>query len=379
MVRNSIAIALLIIVVLSLLNFYTWYAFLYDISFLVDFRITTFVFMALMTFCELLYFAIFRNIKIKTSVVIFLASLVGVSFILFSVAITYDITRWLIFLISFNDIWRHNAILSTDYIFVIVAIGYIMFGFVYGVTKPYVHLLNIKMKNIKKPISIVHLSDLHVGKIIRKNFVEDVVAKTNALNPDIVVITGDLVDLSVSEVKHYIEPLKKLKTKYGKFYVLGNHEYFHDAKEIIEHLKLLGIRVLENENEIINKNINLIGVNDLFGNHVGILKPDIIKAYEGIDDSLPNILLAHQPKQLRFIPDTCKVDLMLSGHTHGGQIFPFNLLVRLDQPYVKGFHIYKNKIPIFISKGTGCWGPPIRFLASSEIVKITLIPYVNDI
>ncbi|MFV0480588.1 MAG: metallophosphoesterase [Campylobacteraceae bacterium] len=369
MVRNSIAMALLVIVVLSLLNIYTFFGFLYDVSLLKKYWIVTASLMALMTFFELAYFAIFRNIHVKRSVVIFLSSLVGVSFILFSMAITYDITKFIITLFTQNM----DILLSLDFIFVIVTIIYIVFGFVYGAMPPNINIQNIRVKNLKKPLNIIHLSDLHVGKIIRRDFVQNVVNKTNALNPDIVAITGDLVDLEVDEVKHYLEPLRELKTKFGVYYVLGNHEYFHGAKEIVTYLKTLDIIVLENENVEINKTVNLIGLNDLFGNTVGILKPDIQKAFSDINPNLPNILLAHQPKQLRFIPDEFRVDLMLSGHTHGGQIFPFNLLVMLDQPYVKGFHVYKNKIPIFISNGTGCWGPPIRFLASSEIVKVNLV------
>ena len=373
MVRNSVLIGLLVILILSVLNLYTYYAFFGDIELLANYKTFFIALMIFMTFCEILYFAVFRNIKINRNVVIFLSSLVGVSFIFFSMAITYDITKWLLELFFSGKNYFKKTIYFVDLAFLIVTFGYVIFGFIYGVKPPKIKTLEVKIKNLKNPISIVHLSDLHIGKIIRKDFVEDVVEKTNLLNPDIVVITGDLVDLEVNEIKHYLEPLKDLKTKFGVYYVLGNHEYFHGAEEILEFIKTLHIRVLENENLVIDKNINLIGLNDLFGNVVGILKPDLEKAYNGVDETLPNVLLAHQPKQARFIDDKFGVDLMLSGHTHGGQIFPFNLLVKLDQPYVGGFHIYKNKIPIFISKGTGCWGPPIRFLAASEIVKINLV------
>lgn len=370
MVRYSVAIGLLVIFVLSVLNLYTYLAFFSDIKLLENYKNIFIALLVFMTLCEILYFAVFRNIKINKNVVIFLSSLVGVSFIFFSMAVTYDITKWLIGL--FAKAHFEKIISYVDILFLIVTFGYVIFGFIYGAKPPKIKSLKIKIKNLRKKMNIVHLSDLHVGKVIRKNFVEDVVQKSNSLNPDIVVITGDLVDLEVKEIKHYLEPLKNLKTKYGVFYVIGNHEYFHGAEEIVEFIKTLHIRVLENENLVIDNNINLIGLNDLFGNTVGVLKPDIKKAYNGVDENLPKILLAHQPKQLRFIEEKYSVDLMLSGHTHGGQIFPFNILVKLDQPYVGGFHIYKNKIPIFVSKGTGCWGPPIRFLAASEITKIEL-------
>jgi predicted MPP superfamily phosphohydrolase len=373
MVKKSILIGLLVILILSALNLYTYYAFFGDIKLLADYKKAFVIFMVFMTFCEILYFAIFRNIKVNRNVVIFLSSLVGVSFIFFSMAVTYDIVKWVVELFITNENHLKEIMYYVDLSFLIITFGYVVFGFIYGAKPPKIRNLRVKIKNLKNPMNIVHLSDLHVGKIIRNDFIEDVVKKTNSLNPDVVVITGDLVDLEVNEIKHYLYPLRGLKAKFGTFYVIGNHEYYHGAEEIVEFIKTLNIIVLENKSLVINNTFNLIGLNDLFGNIFGVLKPDIVKAYENVDKDLPNILLAHQPKQLRYIDDRFGVDLMLSGHTHGGQIFPFNLLVKLDQPYVGGFHIYKNKIPIFISKGTGCWGPPIRFLASSEIVKIDLI------
>jgi len=222
----------------------------------------------------------------------------------------------------------------------------------------------------KKGYKIIQLSDVHVGNTIKKEFVKELVKRINAQNPDMVVITGDLVDLTVEEIKEDLAPLKNLISTHGTFFVLGNHEYFHGAYAWIEHLETLGIKVLLNESIMIDGKFNLVGVNDYFGYRAGYLEPDVKKAFENVDERYPAIVLAHQPKMIKELR-AYKPDLMLSGHTHGGQIFPFGLLVLLDQPYLAGLY-HDSGTQVFVSKGTGFWGPAIRVLAESEIVEITI-------
>ncbi|MFT7824561.1 MAG: metallophosphoesterase [Sulfurimonas sp.] len=201
----------------------------------------------------------------------------------------------------------------------------------------------------------------------------NVITRVNRLSPDLVVITGDLVDVKPSQVSGALKALKGLKSTYGTYFVAGNHEYFHGIEEIIIYVKSLGIRVLGNENLYIGeegRGFHLAGVHDVFGYRIKHHQPDIYSALEGIGKDSPTVLLAHQP---RFVEEADgKVDLMLSGHTHGGQLFPFKALVKLQQPYISGLHRHSERTQVYVNKGTGFWGPPMRLGASSEITYIKL-------
>src|SRR5574344_929857 len=235
-------------------------------------------------------------------------------------------------------------------------------------------VVDVKINNLKKPYKIVQLSDIHIGGLIDYKFIKDLVKKVNILDADIVVITGDLVDTKLEFATKALDELKNLKSKYGTYFIVGNHEYFHGVKPIIDYVNSLGIKTLENENLYIgepNQGFYLAGVYDRFGFKYGAFEPDINKALENTDD-FPVVLLAHQPKYLNDLEDSSKIDLALCGHTHGGQIFPFNFLVKLEQPYVKGLHQHNESTQVYVNKGTGFWGPPMRLGASSEITILNL-------
>ena len=179
------------------------------------------------------------------------------------------------------------------------------------------------------------------------------------------------MDLSGGDIENNLNELKNIKSQYGTYFIVGNHEYFHGARDIMDYLMSINIHVLENSNYYIGEKdigFNLAGVYDIFGYKANYLKPDINKALIGTSNS-PTVLLAHQPK---FIDEVVNVDLVLSGHTHGGQIFPFNYLVKLAQPYIKGLHQHNEHTQIYVNKGTGFWGPPMRLGATAEITKIQL-------
>lgn len=235
-------------------------------------------------------------------------------------------------------------------------------------------VVDVKINNLKKPYKIVQLSDIHIGGLIDYKFIQDLVKKVNILDADIIVITGDLVDTKLEFATKALDELKNLKSKYGTYFIVGNHEYFHGVKPIIDYVNSLGIKTLENENLYIgepNQGFYLAGVYDRFGFRYGAFEPDINKALENTDD-FPVVLLAHQPKYLNDLEDSSKIDLALCGHTHGGQIFPFNILVKLEQPYVKGLHQHNEFTQVYVNKGTGFWGPPMRLGASSEITILNL-------
>lgn len=234
-------------------------------------------------------------------------------------------------------------------------------------------IIDVKINNLKVPYSIIQLSDIHIGGLIDKDFIKNLVTRVNDLKADLIVITGDLVDTKLEFAKPALDELKNLKSSFGTYFIIGNHEYFHGVKPIIDYVNFLGIKVLENENIYIgkeNEGFYLCGVYDRFGNRYGDYIPDINKALENTKNS-PIVLLAHQPKFIEEI-NTKDIDLILCGHTHGGQIFPFNYLVKLQQPYVKGLHQHNNTTQIYVNKGTGFWGPPMRLGASSEITLLKL-------
>jgi hypothetical protein len=220
--------------------------------------------------------------------------------------------------------------------------------------------------------SIVQITDVHVGPTIGRGFVEGVVRETNALEPDMVVITGDLVDGSVAELRELVEPLRGLRAKDGVYFVTGNHEYYSGADEWIAHLRTLGIRVLRNERVDVRGAFDLAGVDDASSArmlpHHG---QDVAKALEGRDPSRAVVLLAHQPKA---VSDARRgdVDLQLSGHVHGGQMVPFNWLARIDQPLIAGLY-HLGQTWVYVSTGTGYWGPPMRVGPGAEITRIELV------
>jgi predicted MPP superfamily phosphohydrolase len=221
---------------------------------------------------------------------------------------------------------------------------------------------------------IVQLSDVHVGPTIHRSFIERIVEQCNALTPDVLVITGDLVDGSVEELREHVAPLAKLRAKYGVFFVTGNHEYYSGALEWCSELERLGVRVLRNERVSIGSaevSFDLAGVDDhsakRFGEGHG---EDLPKALRGRDPSRELVLLAHQPRTILEAKEH-GVGLQLSGHTHGGQLWPWTYLVRLQQPVVAGLARFDNSL-VYVSCGTGYWGPPMRLGAPSEIAELTL-------
>jgi predicted MPP superfamily phosphohydrolase len=221
--------------------------------------------------------------------------------------------------------------------------------------------------------TIVQITDLHVGATISRAFVEQVVAQTNALAPDLVAITGDLVDGSVDRLRDAVAPLAGLRARHGVFFVHGNHEYFSGARAWEAELRRLGIRVLLNERVTVGEGaaaLDVAGIDDWSGRRQGGPGPDLARALAGRDPARPVVLLAHQPKAI-VEAARHRVDLQLSGHTHGGQIWPFGLFVKLQQPYVEGLHRHGETF-IYVSPGTGYWGPPMRLGTRSELTRITL-------
>lgn len=303
----------------------------------------------------------------------FLVSLpIGVLFLLLCTAIFYDISRVSIDNVPIKKKRREFFKKSLDISSLGVAFA-LSSRAIYEAKFIKHERVNIKLNGLKQNYKIAQISDVHIGGIVDQDFIKNIVERVNKIDADIVVITGDLVDIDIDRATPALNELKNLKNRYGIYFIAGNHEYFHNIEKIIKAVKKLGIRVLENENVYIGEygsGFNLSGVYDVFGFRAGHHKPDIYKALENTDKNSPTILLAHQPRFIEHVQNG--VDLMLSGHTHGGQLYPFKALVRLQQPYISGLHQHNKDLQIYINRGTGFWGPPMRLGASSEITEITI-------
>jgi len=215
---------------------------------------------------------------------------------------------------------------------------------------------------------IALVSDIHLGPLTGSHHVDRIVKLINSTNADIVCVVGDLVDGTVAELGRFAQPLAAIKSRLGAYFVTGNHEYYSGFEPWIDEVARLGVRPLRNERLELGA-LDLAGVNDLGGVQYGD-GPDFAKALGDRDPARPVVLLAHQPIVAK---DAAKygVDLQLSGHTHGGQMVPFNLLVKLEQPVVSGYGRVDG-VPVYVTNGAGFWGPPVRVGAPPDITMIEL-------
>ena len=223
--------------------------------------------------------------------------------------------------------------------------------------------------------SIAQISDIHVGTTIKRNFVQAIVDRVNRLGADMIAITGDLVDGSVRDLAEHTAPLAGLRSRHGTYVVTGNHEYYSGAPAWIRELRRLGTRVLLNEHVVLEHEgarITVAGVTDYSAHHFDAAhRSDPHAAGAGAPEDVVKVLLAHQPRSAHSAHEA-GYHLQLSGHTHGGQFWPWNLFVRLQQPFTAGLHKL-GMMWIYISRGTGYWGPPMRFGIPSEITRIRLV------
>ena len=224
---------------------------------------------------------------------------------------------------------------------------------------------------------IVQLCDLHVGGLLGRSFVERVVRTVDELGADVVAIVGDVVDGTIEQLRPALASLATLRSRYGTFFVTGNHEYYSSsgARAWMDEFSRMGMRVLINERVAITEGeyaFDIAGVPDHGASRFGKDGPgeDVEAAMAGRDPSRAVVLLAHQPIAIHEAA-RLDVDLQLSGHTHGGQIWPWGALVRLQQPFIRGHHRVGN-CQLYVSCGTGFWGPPMRLGAPAEITEIIL-------
>lgn len=224
--------------------------------------------------------------------------------------------------------------------------------------------------------TIAQISDIHVGPTIRSGYLQAIVHRVNSLGADMVAVTGDLVDGSVAELAGHVAPLAALRSRHGTFFVTGNHEYYSGAQAWIAELRRLDVRVLLNEHVVLQHDGNEVvvaGVTDHGAHHFNSgHRSDPQASVRGAPiGAALKLLLAHQPRSAMAAVGL-GFHLQLSGHTHGGQFWPWNLFVRLQQPFTAGLHRMRD-LWIYTSRGTGYWGPPKRLGAPSEITHLRMV------
>jgi predicted MPP superfamily phosphohydrolase len=242
-----------------------------------------------------------------------------------------------------------------------------------------------RLKEIELPVKglpptlnglrIVQVSDLHVGPTIRRAFVREVVERCNDLSADLVLVTGDIADARASSIVEDLAPLAELKAKHGVFYVTGNHEYYWDVDGLVKLATSLGLQALMNENRVVkvgDAKILVAGITDPMGFMAGGRhRPDLARALTQAESTDFKILLSHRPDPFAEA-EKAGVDLQFSGHTHGGQFFPFSLLIPLAHKHYRGLSRH-GSLWIYVNPGTGYWGPPNRFGVPPEITLLSLV------
>jgi len=236
---------------------------------------------------------------------------------------------------------------------------------------PRVQRVTIPIENLPSDLDgyrIVQWSDVHVGLTIRRRFVQQLVDRTNALRADAIAITGDFVDGPLDELRDEIAPLDELRARDGVFYVTGNHEYYWRASEWVAEIESHGVTFLKNEHRVVRDGLVIAGVTDPVGRDSH--KQDPHGALAGAPRDAVKVLLSHRP-QTAALASKLGVDLQLSGHTHGGQFFPFSLFIKYFQPVVAGLHRV-GRTWLYVNRGTGYWGPPSRLGVGGEITVLEL-------
>lgn len=274
--------------------------------------------------------------------------------------------------------WAAMAYHYSAVLIVLISVLATIVGFFNARRIPHIVAVEIPVAGLPAALdgfTFAQITDLHIGPTIKKDFVEKIVQATNNLQADAIVLTGDLIDGDVKGLAEHTRPLSLLTAPRGVYVVTGNHEYYSGAGQWVRAYRQLGLRVLQNEHVVLehhDQKILLAGVTDYDAHRFDAAQAsDPQAALQGApEDTAVKVLLAHQPRSM-WAAAKAGFDVQLSGHTHGGQFWPWGYFVRLQQPLVAGLHRFEN-LHVYVSRGTGYWGPPMRVRARAEITLITL-------
>ncbi len=304
----------------------------------------------------------------------------GFAFILFSVLIIRDVIWYFVYWLAKGfgaGSWDFNpknisVLGKANMIALVFAVLLSAYALVGGWAEPEIKKITYYTPKLAQDVNIVQISDVHINRTTPVSKVRSLVRQVNLLDPDIVIITGDLVDDKVSEVTEQIEPLKDLKSKKGVYLSMGNHEYYNNIYEWNLKFRELGIKFLFNQGvNFDDYKLFISGVPDLsISTHARDITIDFIKALKNVKPDYYKVLLSHTPEVIDFITKIT-FDAQFSGHTHGGQIFPFHVFVKKVCKYIAGQYRI-NDVELYVSRGAGQWGPMMRLFAPSEITKIEL-------
>ena len=326
----------------------------------------------------------------------------GFAIITFSLLLVRDL-GWVLWL-ALGKLWAlwasdREAVAAVDperrqHLLQLLNLGVIGLAFVatgHGVfvarRKPPVVVLTVPITDLPPALEgfrIAQITDIHVGPTIKGDFVQSVVDIVNSLDVDLIAFTGDLADGSVPRLRAHVAPLRDLKATHGTFFVTGNHEYYSGVEDWVREVRRLGMDVLLNEHRVVRHGDALLAIGGVTDHGAAQMVPQLPEhdssaaaAFDGAPAEAVRLLLAHQPRSALDAVQT-GFDLLLSGHTHGGQLLPWRCIVMLQQPYISGLHAIETRLRngatswVYVSSGTGYWGPPVRFQVPSEITHITL-------
>ncbi|HOW55068.1 MAG TPA: metallophosphoesterase [Syntrophorhabdaceae bacterium] len=302
----------------------------------------------------------------------------GAVFFFFAVSLTLDIVRFFVYIFSLVIRSGMPGFFHSNLLFFLLPLAASVFVTAYGFFEAQnVRTERIRIETNKLPagierLTIVQVSDVHLGLVIREDRLKKIVQAIREANPQILVSTGDLVDGQINDLNGLYEMLGGIKPRYGKFAIMGNHEFYAGTDVSLDFTQKAGFRMLRGESVTIDEMINIAGVDDIVsGRHGNDTYRQERAALSGLSPGLFTVLLKHRPV---VDPASARIfDLQLSGHTHNGQIFPFTYLTRIAFPMYAGLHKLDAGPLLYVSRGSGTWGPPIRFLSPPEVTVIEIV------
>ncbi|MGV0743077.1 metallophosphoesterase [Mycolicibacterium sp. XJ870] len=303
-------------------------------------------------------------------------ALLGVTWVLFVWSVLGQLLRLALFALGVGDPERSRVVAG---VVVAVVVVLLTWGYAEAMRVPRIRRVDVDIATLGAGLDglrVAVITDTHYGPIDRARWSAAVVDRVNELDADVVCHVGDIADGTVDVREAQARPLAAVRARHARVYVTGNHEYFSEAQGWLDYIDGIGWDALHNRHIVVEHNrdkLIIAGIDDATARASGVAGhgANLEAALADSDRALPVMLLAHQPKQV-VKAVAAGVDLQISGHTHGGQIWPFNFLVRLDQPVVQGLSRHGDRTQLYTSRGTGFWGPPFRVFAPSEITLLTL-------